>query len=644
MFDLFRSQKQAVRLMLGAILMLVAVSMVITLVPGLFSGTSVDLNDPVLAEVDGAPVTIQDVQFRLRDYQMTGQIPPESMAFLGAQTVENLITEEVLLREAERLGLMPTDAELAERIRSQLNFVFEQGGLPAYQAFVQQKFQRSVPQFEDAVMRDLVIQMRLKRLVTDNVLVSEEEMKRAYKQFNDKVQIEYVKVAAQPFRSQIQPDEEKIKEFYEQNKSRYMTQESRSVKALRIRAAAVVPAPEVSEAERRAFFDRNVGRYQVDERVRASHIILMTMGKSEEEVKKVEAKANEVLQKVKAGGDFAELAKQYSEDPGNKDKGGDLGWVVRGQMVPAFEQATFALQPNQISDVVKTEYGYHIIKVHERDRAHMKSYDEVKDQIGQEIAQERQQVERMRKMDEAVAVARKFGPDVEAAGRELGLPVETYEAFTRFTPPAGLPSSPNLMTAIFSAAEGEALNEVVEDATVLLVVTAIQPARVPDLGEVRDAVTGQWILQQAGELARQRAQEIADAARAAGGDLKQTAAKYGLSIQVSEFVSRAGTIADIGSAEMLGDAAFTKEPGTIGGPVTGGSDQTVYRVVARQEADLTQFYEQRDKLREQQVQAKRDEAYEIYKGLTRQRYEDAGKITRYQPRIDALLQSLGRRG
>jgi peptidyl-prolyl cis-trans isomerase D len=565
------------------------------------------------------------------------------MVFLAAQTVENLITEEVLLKEAERLGLMPSEAELAERIRTQLNFVFEQGGLPAYQAFVQQKFQRSVPEFEEAVMRDLVIQMRLKRLVTDNVLVGDEEVKRSYKQSNDKVQIEYVRVPAQAFRPQIQLDEEKIREFYEQNKSRYMTQEMRTVKALRVRPADI-PEPEVNDAELRAFYDRNLSRYQVDERVRASHIILMTMGKSEEEIKQVEARAQEVLAKVKAGGDFAELAKQYSEDTGNKDQGGDLGWVVRGQMVPAFEQATFALQPGQISDVVKTEYGYHVIKVHERDRAHMQTFDEVKDQIRQEIAQQKQQEQRLRKMDESVAVTRKFGADLDAAGRELGVPVETYGPFPRTNPPAGLPSTPIFISSIFTAAEGEVLSEAAQDATLLLVVTSIQPARVPELDELRADVTEQWIVGQAGELARQRAQEITDAARAADGNLKQAAAKFGLPVQTSQFITRNDTIADIGSAQMLGDAAFTKEPGTIGGPVSGGSDQAVYRVAARQEADLTAFYEQRDKLREQQVQAKRDEAYEIYKGLARRRYEDGGKITRYQPRIDALLQSLGRRG
>jgi hypothetical protein len=186
------------------------------------------------------------------------------------------------------------------------------------------------------------------------------------------------------------------------------------------------------------------------------------------------------------------------------------------------------------------------------------------------------------------------------------------------------------------------LSEATPDGTMLLVVSKITPARVSELDEIRESVTEQWILSQAGELARQRAQEILDAAREAGGDFKQAAAKYNLSPRTSEFVTPNDTIADIGAAQMLGDAAFRGEPGTLGGPVTGGTDYSVFRVVARQEADLTQFYEKRDELRQQQLGTKRNEAFEVYKSILRQRYEQGGKIARYQPRIDALLQSLNR--
>jgi peptidyl-prolyl cis-trans isomerase D len=404
-----------------------------------------------------------------------------------------------------------------------------------------------------------------------------------------------------------------------------------------------VPLPEVTEAEARVYYDRNIERYEQGERVRASHIIFMTMAKTEDEIKQIEARANEVLAKVKAGGDFAELAKQYSEDPGTKDNGGDLGWIQRdGQMVPSFEQATFALQPGEISDLIETEYGLHIIKVHERDRAQIRMFDEVQDQIRTEIAQQRQEEQRLQKMDEAVAVARKFGTDLESAGKELGFPVESYENFNRFSPPPALAATPNLMTSIFTAGEGQLLSEATPAATMLLVVSKITPARVSELDVIRLAVTELWILSLAGELAWQRAQEILDAARAAGGDFKQAAAKYNLSPRTSEFVTPNDTIADIGAAQMLGDAAFRGEPGTLGGPVTGGTDYSVFRVVARQEADLTQFYEKRDELRQQQLGSKRNEAFEVYKSILRQRYEQGGKIARYQPRIDALLQSLNR--
>lgn len=642
MFDLFRSQKQAVRLLLGAIMLLVAASMVITLVPGLFSGTNVNVNDPVLVEVDGLPLTVQDVQNKLRDYQMTGQIPPESIAFLAGQTVENLITELILLQEAEKLGLWPTEEDLAQRIRQQLSFVFDQGGVPAYEAFVRQRFQRSVPEFEEAVRRDLIVEMRLRRMVTDNVLVSDEEVRRAYKQANDKTKIEFVKVPAQSFRSEVQPDEEAIQAFYQQNQSRYMNQEQRSVKVMKISAENIAP-PEVSETEVRAYYDRNIARFEQGERVRASHILFMTMSKPEDEIKRIEARANEVLAKVKAGEDFAELAKQYSDDAGTKDNGGDVGWIQRdGQMVPRFEQATFALQPGETSDLIETEYGLHIIKVHERDKAQIQMFDEVKDQIRQELVQQKQEEQRLQKMDEAVSVARKYGDDLDSAGKELGFPVETYDNFTRFNPPAGMSASPNLITAIFSASQGEVLSEASEGGTLLLVVTGITPASAPPFEEVRDQVTEQWTLARASELAQKRAQEIAEAARAAGGDLKQVAAKYSLSTQTSEFVGPNDTIADLGGAQLLGETAFTAEPGTIGGPVTGGTDYSVYRVVERQEADLTEFYEKRDELRQQQVENKRSEAFEIYKGITRQRYENEGKINRYQARIDALLQSLRR--
>jgi hypothetical protein len=177
-----------------------------------------------------------------------------------------------------------------------------------------------------------------------------------------------------------------------------------------------------------------------------------------------------------------------------------------------------------------------------------------------------------------------------------------------------------------------------------MVVTSITPARDPEFDEVKVQVTEEWTQRQMGELARQRAQQIADEATAAGGNLAQVASKHGLSVQTSNFVKRSDVIEDVGGLQMFGEEAFSREPGAIGGPITAGPDFAVYRIAAKQEADPTQFYEQRDTLRQQLTQAKRDEMYEIYKGVTRQRYDEAGRIQRYIPRIDAFMQQLRNRG
>src|SRR5438034_7675425 len=125
----------------------------------------------------------------------------------------------------------------------------------------------------------------------------------------------------------------------------------------------------------------NIQQYQVPNRVHAEHILFMTVGKTDAEVEEIKKKAEDVLKQVKKGGKFEDLAKKYSEDRGSKDKGGDLSWITQGQTVPEFEKTAFSLTPGQVSDLVKTQYGFHIIKVVEKETAHTKPFEEVKDSL-----------------------------------------------------------------------------------------------------------------------------------------------------------------------------------------------------------------------------------------------------------------------
>src|SRR5262249_680213 len=142
---------------------------------------------------------------------------------------------------------------------------------------------------------------------------------------------------------------------------------------------------QVSDQQLRAAYSASMDNFRVPERVHARHILIKTVDKNDAEKKQLLAKAQDVLKQIKAGGDFGELAKKYSDDTGNAAKGGYRDWFVKGQMVPEFEKVAFSLKPKEVSDIVTTTYGYHIVQVLEHEQAHVKPFDEVKTALADEL-------------------------------------------------------------------------------------------------------------------------------------------------------------------------------------------------------------------------------------------------------------------
>ncbi len=641
MFNLFRSQKQAVRIFLGAILLVVAASLVITLIPGLMSNPAA-VEQGVFAEVGGHSVTSADVYYRMRDYLRNDRLDVTSRRYVAQGVVRTLISDMVLLEEADALGLTPDDEELAAGIKRK----FSRGGVfvgrQQYEAFVQQRFQLSVPLFEEQFRRSLIIDTRLKRMLTDNVTVDDDELRDAYRRANEKAQFEFVKVSIGEFESQVKPTEEQRREHFEANKPRYRTQPMRSAKLMKIDNSGM-PGATFDDRALRGYYARNRARFEVPDRIRASHILFMTEGETEEESAESEAEAAKVLEEIRGGADFAARARRYSEDPGTADKGGELGWVTRGQMVPDFEKQAFLLEPGQISDVIKTEYGFHIIKVHERQNAQVQKFEDVREEIRAELLREQNYLNRMKFTDEALAVAKRHGKDMEAAGRELTIPVATFEKFRQAQPPAELSGSQNLLSAIFQAVDGEVFSSTDDaDGTTIVVVTEVLPPRDLAFDEAKEQVAGSFIISESRRLAEERAEAVTAQAREANGNLRRVAARYRLRTRRSDFVTGRDSIPDLGSAEILGAEAFRAQPGTIEGPVRSGADFVVYRVQARREADMSGFENAREQLLANQLKAKRTEAFEIYKAAARKRYEQEGKIRTYTERINAYLEAIGR--
>lgn len=652
MFDLFRSQRKVVKYVLGTLLTLVALSMVVTMIPNVFSSQPADLNDPVLVEVGDEAVTATEVYQALREYVQAGT-PSDSMAFMAQQVVENLVEQKVLMQEAQNLGVKPTEAELAGWIREQMPFLWQGGQFnkAQYQQMIMQRFQMSVPQFEADLLKDLTIELRLKRLVTGNIVITEDELKNVFQSRNEKSKIDYMLVKAEDFRDKVEVTDEKLAEYFEAQKFRYRIPEKRTVKVIDVIQPAGEIDLEISDAEVRTFYEQNRYRFETPERAMTRHILFMTIDPNaadpsaaslpEDKIKEVEAQARVVLAKVKAGEDFGELAKEFSQDPGTKENGGDLGWVYRGAMLPEFEEATFALEEGAISqDLVKTDYGYHIIKVEKKDRPQLKSLDEVRDQIVADLKSERQEVARMEQLDQIMTSIRNDVSRVGEIAEQYDLPVMTYSNFDQRTPPADLTKTPTFIGNIFAAAPGETVTNTEGENLQIAAITEIVPGRDASLEEVEADVRRDFVQARARELAEAQAKEIAESAK--GGDFAATARRFGLQVETSDFFTRRDSIEGLATAAALGDAPFQGAVGDVFGPVTAGDQYAVARVAEKKEADMLLYPEQKGEIRATYLQGKQDEAFSIFRTESRQRFEKEGKIKRFDERINQLVQQIRR--
>ncbi len=649
MFDVFRSQRKSVKYLLTFLLTIVGLSMVITLVPGVFSTPTMDLGNPVLAEVGDEQITIRDVQVRLNQMIPPGQDASRVMGLMAGQALESLVSERVMMIEADRLGLKPNDRQLAEWIRDQIPALFPGGQFDAaqYSAMVQQRFNMSVPDFERRLLVDLTVQGRLQSMVTDSVVVTEPELREVFTERNEQARIQYVLVETAPFRDQVDASDAKVTEYFNNNLFRYQTQETRSVVYINFATPAVSVGDSISDAEIRNFYDQNRFRFETPDRVHPSHILFMTINPdtgtplSDAEKAAKRTLANEVLAKVKAGEDFAALARQYSEDPGTKDAGGDLGFVTRGQMgTAAFEDPTFALQVGEVSDVVETEFGFHIIKMNERESAVRRPLEEVREEIIGDLRAEKAALERQNKEDQALMALRNATPEnVEEVAAGLGFPTQTFTDFTVTSAPPQISRAPSFRQAIFAGSVGELVPHVDETGMSAAMITAINPVRDMTLEEARPRAVSDYMTAEARVMAEAKAGEVLAAAKTSS--LSEAAASLGLEAAESEPFRRDDQVPGLAGGQTLG-AAFTAPAGELQGPLAVGTGFVVFAPLEVIPADMTNFAAERAALREEVLNERRTEAFEIFRDALIARYQGEGKIRRYEARIQQFMDSASR--
>jgi peptidyl-prolyl cis-trans isomerase D len=635
MFDLFRRRDKFVRYVLTALLGLVALSMVITLIPGY--GTPSAGSENIVAEVGGEPITMQEVRNTLQMAVRNGRIPSQALQFYAPQVIEQMIAERAVAYQAERMGFEVTDEELAQAIRS-ITYQFMPPGQfdrKVYERYLAEQGQ-SVEQFESYIRKNLLL-LRLQNLALEGVIVPPAEVTREFHLRNDKVKLEYVLFSPAKYRDAVSVTREEALDHFNKNRASYQTPERRSYHLLIADESKMASQVSMSDADLQRLYQQNLDRYRSGERVKARHILIKTTEKPKEEIGRLEAKAGDILKQLRGGADFAELAKKHSEDPGSAAKGGDLDWVSRGQTVKAFEDAAFSLAPKQLSNLVKTENGYHIIQVLEKEQARVKPFEEVKVSLAKE-SQRRLVYEKMQQaIDQAREEVIRTPAQAEQIAAKHGLIYVKADNAAAGESVAEVGTSREVEGSVFSANANSSTDVFQLSPTRIgfAYVTDVQAPRQAEFAEVEAQVREQLITVKASRIADEKTKEATEKMRAAGNDLKAAAAAIGTDVKTTEYVTAEGSIPNVGSVATFGQL-LSKPVGSTFGPVSAGGNVFMVRLVDKQIADESNLKAEQDKLLMTLKGRKAQERKELFEeGLIAQLVKD-GKIKKYPENIRRL--------
>lgn len=636
MIRFLQSGNKAAKYILAGFLLVLTASMVTYLIPGFMSDSTVTQSG-VVASVGGEDIKSQDVMRVVQTQMQARKYPPALAPFLTQQALQTLMQRAEVRYEAQRIGLRVSDEEMRDEMKSgQYKEVFFPGGAwigqDKYEKLLQDNG-TSVGEFEKGLREDL-LGRKLFTTVAASATVTPAEVEQAYKEKNTKVKFRYAVINLEDIQKQIKPTDAELKAYYEANKARYQNSvpEKRQIRYFVLNDKDAENKVTVDAGEMQRYYSANQDQYRLPERVKVRHILIKTPavgpdGKVDQKaVDQARAKAEDILKQLKSGGNFAELAKKNSDDPGSKDAGGELGWIVKGQTVPEFEKTAFSQNPGQLSGIVQTSYGFHIIQTEEKETARVKPFSEVRDSIEKALKQQKIGAFLSKQADQAQDAAQKQGLDKAAA--QVGEQVVQSGLISSNDSLPGIGSSKELMSEIFATTEkaGPQMARAPQG-YVVFQVTKIEPPKTPTFDEIKDRVASEFKNERANEMLTKRTQELADRAHA-DHDLAKAAKEAGATLKTSELVTRTAQVPDIGAMAGPASVAFTLKEGEISGPINAGQKGVVLAVLERQEPALNgeEFAKERDQLREQLTEQKREQVLQLFLSNLGTRLEKQGKL------------------
>ena len=638
MIRFFQQDTKVMKVIFWVIIVVSCAAMVIFLVPGLFSGQA-SASDTYASIGHGGflgrflpaeqTVSTADVRNLAERYLQRQGLPDQLLPFMMPRVAEGLIQQDIELQQARRLGITATDDDVRRYLHTGQwgMLLFPDGkyiGDQRYAEFVSEQFQMTRDKFENEIKKE-IIENRLRALITGGVTVSDNDVRSFYTDQATKIKFDYAVIDSDNLRNQINPTDAQLQAWFKQNAVKYAhaVPEARKIQYIAFTTSDLPKAPApVTDAEVQQYYQQHLANYQVEAQVKVRHILIAVNAKESDAAAK--AKAQGILNKLHNGGDFAKLAKENSDDPGSKSQGGELGWIKHGVTVPEFDKAAFALQPGQISGLVRTKFGYHIIQTEEKQPAHTRPLDEVKADITASLTRQHEQQAEQNYAKMLANEAAKTSLTAAAAAHHLQAVTTDFLSQSSIVP--NLADGSQLLTAAFSAKENAAPDVApTGDGFAIYQVKGIQASHAPDFASYKSHILDDYRSEQLPQLLARKTNELAMRAQT-DNDLAKAAKEVGATVKSSDLVGRDAQVPDIGMLATQAPQLFDLNAGQLSGPINTGHTGVVVKLTDKQLPTSEEIAKNFDATRDSLLDQRRSDMFNVFISDLQNKYQKDGRI------------------
>ena len=628
MIRFLQTDNRVTKALLVVIIGAASVSMCVYLIPGLMAGGSssadtfavvyphwyskyLSTGDEV-SQVKVEQAARQQLQQRNPQYADN----PMILNFFEAQVGQQLVQQRVLLQEANKLGIRATDDDVSQYLRTGPTgeVLFPNGkfiGKEQYQALIAQRLNMSIPDFEESVKTDIIVR-RLQALITAGVTASDQEVRDAYRKQSVKIKFDYAVISSDDLRKSINPSDGELEAFFKKNAARYA---SAVPEQRKITYFAFTPnqlpggVPQPTQQQIQQYFTAHQSEYSVPEQARSRHILISAPAGDAKADAAAKEKADTVLKQLQSGGNWNDLAKKFSDDPGSKNSGGELGFAQRGKMVPEFDNAIFTQKIGDIK-IVKSQFGYHVIQVEERTPAHTQSLSEVLPTIQATLIRQSAAQAEDNYAKALTSEAIKNGLEKTAAAHHLEL--VTTPPVARDGVVAALPDSSQLLNRAFQSNQSDPPQSApTGEGYAIFQVSGISPAHAPTFADWKSHVLDDYRDEQLPGLLGRKTAELSERAKNQNS-LGQAAKEMGATVKTSDLIGLDGQVPDVGQVAQVAPQLFDLSVGNISGPISAQRTGIVAKIVAKKEATPEEIQKNFDLTKDQLLRSRQDEAFNMF--------------------------------